>query len=460
MPHASVEHNYAYAAAGDWNQAVTERIANACDYCGGDPGKDKFNQSFVIKYFRSVTKAYPCEYMIYRCSPNLAQHTVTKSKDQLELEVFLTAAHHSAAFIIDAMDPVGTLNSKVYDMIGDIFAKLIPYEPYLTKGIPVEDVAVYYSSSGRYNSLGENYNSLDCSSALMSSLVKYNIPAGVVTNANGNISQKYKMLFAPAIAGLEAKERNMLLDYVKEGGTLYFSGSEDPELIKELVGVEIDGYTDHPHTYYAPTNEYESFFGPYFDSKYPLALSWRMPLTRLEKKAEVIAYLSLPYGSPKDPYRYSSIHSNPPADPTEYPVMVSCDYGKGKAIWSAAPIEKDSRLPYVELIIQILRRFVPQNAQTVFSNATKSVEICTYEYSEGWQVCCVNLGCDEEMRSVPSFSVSVDIGEDNVEGVFLVPNGLPIDYTFNDGRVSFNIDGLIMFEMIEIRKKQYGYVVL
>ena len=375
MPHATVEHNYAYAAAGDWNQAVTERTAEACDYCGGDPGKDKFSQSFTIKYFRAASKSQPCEYMIYRCSPNLSQHTVTKSPEQLELEVFLTASHHAAAFIIDAMDPVGTLNSKVYSMIGDIFGRLVPYEPYLTSGEPIEDVGVYYSSSGRYNSLGENYNSLDCSTALTATLVKYNIPVGIITSAHQRISSKYKMVFAPAIAGLEQRDKDKLTEYVREGGVLYFSGFEEPELLMELVGIEICGYTDHAHTYYAPTKEYEALFDRNFDYKYPLALSWRMPFTKLNKKAQVMAKLSLPYGDPSNPLMYSSIHSNPPAEPTEHPMLLSCEYGKGKVIWSAAPIEKDDRLPYVNLIMRILREYLPKEVQSIASDAPKQVEI-------------------------------------------------------------------------------------
>ena len=80
--------------------------------------------------------------MTCRCADNLGQHTVTKTKEALELEIMLTCAHHGATFIIDAIDPKGTLDSRVYDRIGKIFEKHKEYEPYFT-GDHVADVGVY-----------------------------------------------------------------------------------------------------------------------------------------------------------------------------------------------------------------------------------------------------------------------------------------------------------------------------
>ena len=70
--------------------------------------------------------------------------------------VFLTAAHHGATLLIDAIDPVGTMDARVYKQLGEVFSELIPYEPYY-KGEPIEDVGLYYSLKSKFNPNGEEY---------------------------------------------------------------------------------------------------------------------------------------------------------------------------------------------------------------------------------------------------------------------------------------------------------------
>ena len=83
--------------------------------------------------------------MTCRCADFLSQHTVTKTKEALELEIMLTCAHHGASFVIDAIDPKGTMDRRVYDRIGGIFAKHMEYEPYFS-GEHIADAGVYYST--------------------------------------------------------------------------------------------------------------------------------------------------------------------------------------------------------------------------------------------------------------------------------------------------------------------------
>jgi hypothetical protein len=456
MPHASVEHNYAYGVAGGWKQAVTERTNDACDYSGGDLSGDQYLESFVCKYYRAVTKNPPFEYMIYRCSPGLAQHTTTKSKEHLELEVFHAAANHGASLIIDAIDPVGTLNPKVYSLIGDIFGKLIPYEKHLTEGEPIEEVGVYYSTSGRYNTKDEDYDNRLCASNLTRTLVMNNVTMGIISNSHKTIDNaKWKFVFAPAIAGLEESDRQKIYDYVREGGTFYFSGTDERELLRELVGVTFDSYTDTSKTYFAPTEKYSSFFGEEYDEKYPLPVNYRMPYTKLEREnVEVVARLTLPYAHPEDPAKFASIHSNPPAEPTDYPQILIADYGKGKVIWSAAPIENDRRVMYMNVVMNILRSFMKEDEQIVTSDAPKQVEICAYKLEDGYQINCVNLTADEERIPVYPFTVSVKLDREP-EGVTVceLPDGTLIDHSYSDGKLSFTVKDLVIFKMIEVKMK-------
>ena len=451
MPHASVEHNYAYGVAGDWNQAVTERTNDACDYSGGDLGGDQFIESYAAKYYRAVTKNPPFEYMIYRCTPNLAQHTVTKTETQLELEVMLSAAHHGASFIIDALDPVGTLNPRVYSMIGRVFEKLIPYEKYLLDGEPIEDVGVYYSSSGRYNTLGQDFDNRTCGANLVRTLVMHNIPTGIVTNADERIDEKFKLVFAPAIAGLEARDREKLINYVRNGGDLYISGGEEPKLLYELTGIELGGYTDTKHTYLAPTEKYSTVFGEDYDAKYPLPANYRLPYAKLTREAEVIATLTLPYIDPNDPSKFSSIHSNPPADPTDIPTLVLANYGKGRVVWSASVLEYDKRDMYMRAIMNIFELLCSKQELSVLSNAPRQVEICAYKLGGRYQINCVNIGATAEHLPVPSFEIALKVGSiDSEPRAVILPEGEPIECRYDGNYVRFDVSDLDIFRMIEL----------
>ena len=86
MPNATVQHNCAHAATGNWKQACTEAVTDACDFCGGDLYGSIYAHSFAAKYYRAITKNAPFEYMISRCNPNLAQHTVNRTQEEMELQ--------------------------------------------------------------------------------------------------------------------------------------------------------------------------------------------------------------------------------------------------------------------------------------------------------------------------------------------------------------------------------------
>ncbi len=63
--------------------------------------------------------------MTSRCYPDVKEHTTTKSAEMLALHTYLALAHNGAFLFIDAIDPVGTQDEKVYKIMGDIFWKIL-----------------------------------------------------------------------------------------------------------------------------------------------------------------------------------------------------------------------------------------------------------------------------------------------------------------------------------------------
>lgn len=239
MPGTTVVHNVAYSAPPDPNKANGTEVIAACDYAGGDPYRGGRGQSFACKFYRSVTKNQPFEYMFSRCAPDLAAHTQIKSQDSIRSSTFLTAAHHGATLIIDAIDPKGTMDNRVYKRIGEVFGELSAYVPYFT-GKPVEDIGVYYSLKSKFSPRNDCFTNYSGATNTIESLVSEHIPCGITGDFHG--LGEYKLVIASSLTSEDAHDNKRLADYVRNGGCLYLSGGDDPELIKELFGADVTGY--------------------------------------------------------------------------------------------------------------------------------------------------------------------------------------------------------------------------
>ncbi|MDD5602489.1 MAG: alpha-L-fucosidase [Eubacteriales bacterium] len=447
MPGVSVEHNYASAVAGEWQRGSDESVNESCDYAGGDLYGDLYNHSFTAKYYRNVTRNQPFEYMTCRCDSNLSQHTITKSEEALTVEVMLTAAHHGASFIIDAIDPVGTLDARVYDRIGRVFEKQMIYEPYF-KGDMIEDTAVYYSTSGRYNRDGQDFTSKTCSVNLVKTLVMNNIPAGVISHGCTDRLKEFSFVFAPSIAGLSKEQGKNLSDYVKNGGTLYISGTEEESLIADLAGIRFREMTKENRTYIAPVGKGLEVFGE-FNEKYPLPVFYKLPVVGTDSREGILAYIKLPYTVPGEK-KFASIHSNPPGIMTEYPALIVRKCGKGTVIWSAAPIENDPRLAFRQIMINIFRMFVKPGDQTLSSSAPRQVEVVGFKTPDSYLVSAVDLLFSNEKLRLDGFDVSVKTGARPVS-VKRIGDAKNMPFDYENGRAVFRTEPLMMFDMYEIK---------
>ena len=384
LPFATCELNFAAGIACDWLAGSTEGINEACEFTGGDLYGDLYNHSFTCKYYYGITKNQPFEYMTCRCNKLLREHTVSKPEIDLEAEVMLTAAHHGASLIIDAIDPVGTLDPRAYERLGRVFEKQIPYEKYMATGELCAETAVYFDSWTQFSGDGKAANK-ECALYAARTLMENHIPVKVIANGNMENLSQYQMIIAPALDDFNNPEVLKLVEYVKEGGTLYLSGKSESRLIKEFFGGKITGetYGDSPYqhvfkgynevqAYVTPIDEkYAAYFGE-FNGKYPMPISYKLPILE-NTDGEVKATVVMPYTDPDDNTMYASIHSNPPAKATNLPAIIEKNYGKGKVVWSAATIERDERDNFKEIFAKIVKANVQIKINVQASKFVESI---------------------------------------------------------------------------------------
>ena len=445
-PHASVEHNFASGISHINHRCVDERVNDACDYAGGDLYDDMYRHSFACKFYRNFSKNQPFEYMFSRCEPNLGMHTTLKPKDVMLSAMFMTAAHHGATLVIDAIDPIGTLDERVYGQIGEVFERQIPYEPYLSDGNMIEDMGLYYSLKSKlveYNPLSNHDGALFAAETL----IRNNFCFGV-TNGSVPISH-YDTLIFPCPGNEDDCDKERLIEYVKNGGKLYFSGTNNSEFLKEFFGAECIGHTEEQIVYIAPNGKYPQALGR-FNEKYPLQFEGHAPKIIGMDSEDVIATVTLPY-TKQDVVEFASIHSNPPGMPTEMPALAVKPYGKGKVLWSAFPIECRRTAEYKRTFALLLQH-VLEPRQTIVTDAPHDVEVIGFRKEKAIQINVVLLNEEERARKVEDIQVSVQCDK-APEQVVLLPNNQSVSYRYENSMVSFTVSDLDIFAMYEIITK-------
>lgn len=443
-PHVSVEHNFASGIAGNSNNGCAEEVNRACDFSGGDLYGGILNHSLACKFYKNITKNAPFDYMFSRCKPALRSHTLTKSEDEMMLEVLLTAAHHGATMVIDAIDPIGTLDHRVYERIGKIFSKEASYEQYFT-GDMIEDIGVYYGIKSRYGSENTGFDAKDGCIGASKALISSHIPFGVTGSFYS--LDKYRVIAAPMISMQEGDEQR-ILDYVAGGGCLYFSG-DNAALIKALIGADNIGYTVEKNVYIAPTPENEELFLE-FNESYPLPFDASAARITNVENGRVLAYLKLPYTRP-DEIRFSSIHSNPPGILTEYPAVVEGEYGKGRFIWSSLPIEAVDMDEYRAVFIALIRRLVPDMKPSFVTSAASDVEITLFEDDDAFYVNVTHLDERTVMPTLQPFEIGIKYAS-VPSGVELLPSETPVQFEKRGEYVYFKTLPLHVFDMYKIIK--------
>lgn len=443
-PHASVEHNFASGITHVNHRCVDERVNDACDYAGGDLYDDLYRHSFACKFYRHITKNQPFEYMFSRCEPDLGMHTTIKPEDAMASAMFITAAHHGATLIIDAIDPVGTMDERVYQQIGDVFARQIPYEPYLGQGEMIDDIGLYYSMKSKpviYNPLSNHDGALFAAETLIRNNLCFGVTSGCMD------IDRYKTLIVPCPGIEDTYDNERLIKYVENGGKLYFSGIRDPGLLKAFFGAECKGYTEERITYIAPNGRYPEGFG-WFNQKYPLQFCGNAPKVKGIDPKDVIATVTLPY-TKQDVVAFASIHSNPPGIPTELPAVAVKQYGRGTVLWSAFPIECRRTAGYMHAFYLLISN-VLKPEQMITSDAPQDVEVIGFQLEDAIQINVVQLNEAEKARYVEDFPVSVKCNP-CPQQVTLLPGRQSVPFRYEDGTVSFTVSGLHIFAMYEVR---------
>ncbi len=471
-PSASVGHQCAFWFLG-WNNGLTNAFFQETDYVSGDFNGTPLEQTFTCKVFYHLSENKPFEYMTSRCI-NLKDHTTMKSKDLMRAKMFSTVANGGAFLFIDAIDPVGTMDRHVYEQMGELYSEMQSYEPFLSiEAVPCQDAAIYlnFESEIDLSESGKHVTDTSITKPIIKramnaakALMDANIPFAVITNKNLQELSTYQVIILPDLAMVDEDEADAFRQFVHNGGSVYASRNTslyakegkrlDDFLLADLFGVTFVGETAESVTYFAPTEQGASVFGPIFSSKYPLTLPYTQNLVKIRggSEVEVLATLTLPFTVPGNPKYFASAISNPPGVPTDNPAITLNRFGQGKAVYATGDFEGVDTDVHREVFACLIRSL--QTKPFHFdSDAPKPVEVTMFRDDSNTRYLIHLMNFQEEMPNVPVEGTRIRVRLDGriPSSLTVEPKGNPIKYTINGDMVEFTAPKLDTYMMLQLR---------
>lgn len=442
------------------------------EFIGGDFLMERHAHSYECKLFNSVSAHKPFEFLGSVMDPSLYEHSIVKSPEHLRSLMGSTLLNNGRYGFIDAIDPSGTLNPRVYDRMHDIYEFERQYEPYLRPDAEfVCDVGLYTNLESYINmdANGERVNQSSPKSrhqenqyAMATLLIENHIPFAVLTQYDLERLNDFRVLVLDSLSVLTPQEIEALTVFVKNGGCLYVEGETarydtDCEPIsggglKEVLGAESDGYIGKKTTYIRPCSGQEDLLCGY-DAEHPLSVP-DSQLKLISHGAKTLAKVTLPWVDPDDKTKFASAISDPPGNHTEYPAVLYHEYGAGRVVWSAAEFEY-MRKPDQTRVFCNLMGLLTGGRYAIETDAPRCVELSLYRQKEDDRYILNLLNFPAELPSVTAHGIHVTLNvPETVKRVRILPSGREMDYErLPDGRIRFTAEPLEIFDMYSV---EYG----
>jgi hypothetical protein len=382
-PAAPVTHQ-SNGYVNDWQFGVSDDSARLTAWLTADLYRDKRDLAFSFKLFNALSEQRPFEMISGWTWPDIFEHSVLRTAAELEETAVLALANDAAIMFIDQIDPVGTIAEAQFDLAAPIMKRIEAVEPLLG-GELVQDVGIYVSFDASFDRRQNGQRVADLgfstepanpksgptahrAAAIVAgeTLARRHIPFGVVTRRHLERLADWRVIVLPNVGLLSAAEVEAFRAYVAAGGRLYASGATsllgadglgERLRLGDVLGVTWLGETAESLTYAAPPAGERLGV---FTLDRPMTIHDRSSLVQITAgSASVRAAVALPYTDPAG-IAYSSLLTDPPGRWTSHPAIVENAYGRGRAVYAAAPIEAErhesQRKVFADLVVELAGR--------------------------------------------------------------------------------------------------------
>ncbi len=457
-----------------WTVAVSLEQNQASDFAAGDFYGGAAQFSIVCKAYLSLTRNRPFEFMTSR-TLNLNDFETTKPFEQLALESMIPMIHSSSCLLIDAIKPQGTLNHRAYEYLSQINALHDAYEPFLG-GELAADVAIYYDKNSMYDPEAKGLNTTDAAKKMWSVksphldgavgaarfLRESHIPFGVVTNVSLDQLDRYRAVILPSVLEMSADQAGIFREFVRNGGVLYSSGlssmsipgdGEERFLLEDVLGVRYRGRLGGHSNYLSATDKELN------DTIWPqenMSFSGSMVKAQAAPGANVLATVTLPFVDPEAGSalntRFAQIWSNPPdTQPGRDPGIVINSFGKGKAVWIAAPLESQANAINARIFDLLLKRALspPYHFEV---DTDHEVEVTLFHQEDHHRMLLGMLNLQAQLPTKPvAATVRVQVPRGyRARRVSLLPQEKELAFSPAEPYISFQVPAFNLVSMVMV----------
>lgn len=177
---------------------------------------------------------------------------------------------------------------------------------------------------------------------------------------------------------------------------------------------------------------------------------------KLNNGGKVLAKIGLPYTNPADVTKFSSIHSNPPKGPIEYPAIVEKNYGDGVVIWNSAQFESftPEYVSQCKVFANLINHLIKKDPYFI-SDANPFVDITVFEQPENNRTLVNFVNQQEHYPFIPCQNVSAKIKIDDrkIDKVIQLSTGKEIPFALFKNYAEINIGNLEIYDAVIINYK-------
>lgn len=401
-PEISVVFNCA-AWPGGWTSGITQAFLDQSDYLAGDFYGNSLWYSACCKFLNNATNNRPIEFMTSRCV-SLDDHTTTKTPEELEFTASGSFAHNSAFVFIDAINPDGTMNPRLYEQMGALHRKLQKYQAELAPDATLlRDVSFLFNfesmidpspqktdlcqlaegRSARGISGSPSQKMMNITHLMVASHLAYDLTC---LKRIDEAVRESQLIVVPDQTVMLEEELDRLREFAARGGSVLITArsgqiDRDGNRLADfahagLTGVHRLGESLEDITYLRPMPGAEELFTGY-DACYPLSVARHAVLVKADDDVQVLARLTLPWSHSQEIHRFGSAISNPPGIDTDYPALTWRSYGQGRFMYLCVPLE-EIEYPAQQKIFAGLLRYLLQKPSLIQTNAPSWLELLVY----------------------------------------------------------------------------------
>jgi hypothetical protein len=259
----------------------------------------------MAKYFQTQNKDFLG--MTARFHLSWADFGGIKNKEGLEYEIFTIIANGGKCSIGDQMNPDGTLEEEVYDLIGSVYGKVKKIENYYERVKPYAEIGVLSFKEPS----GEKYDAIEGTARI---LLETHNQFQIITEDND--FRKYKLLILPDYYLIGEKLKKKIDDYLKEGGKIILSYDSGISENENKFAIDL------PLKFIEKSKFIPDYFKFIVDLPYKSKYVMYNPGNIVEcEKGKVIAKIIKPYFN-RNWRHFSSHFQTPYEEETDYPAII------------------------------------------------------------------------------------------------------------------------------------------